>query len=97
NYTYLFLILKKFSVNEIKLYGLNRTNYKVYLPNSIRYKISLNTNNGYWPIVHDKMIFYDLIQGKLETPELLGLIFRGEFLSRCEIKRFSDLVKMLQK
>lgn len=76
-----FLLGKGFSLEEMVLYGLNRENYSKYLPNSIRYRITLNTNNGYWPILHDKMLFYSFVKEHLPTPRLLGHVFLGKLTS----------------
>lgn len=76
-----FLISKGFTVKEILMYGITTSNYDSYLPESIRHKITLNTNSGYWPILHDKLIFHDFIKGKLPTPKLLGTVFRGKVFS----------------
>jgi hypothetical protein len=75
------LWIKGFDSNNILLYDLIHKNAKEYLPDSIRYKISLNTNTGYWPILHDKLIFYKFIKDELPTPEILAVIFEGKFLT----------------
>lgn len=77
----LFLWFKGFDSDSILSYNLNFKNYHLYLPDSIRYKITLNTNSGYWPIFHDKLIFYNYVKDKLVTPEIDYYIFNGHLYS----------------
>ncbi|EJF09712.1 sugar-transfer associated ATP-grasp domain-containing protein [Pontibacter sp. BAB1700] len=75
-----YLWSKGFDTKNIILYKLNFNNWINYLPDSIRYKITLNTNQCYWPILHDKLLFYSFINGKLPTPELFGIIHHGNIV-----------------
>ncbi|MDT0686569.1 sugar-transfer associated ATP-grasp domain-containing protein [Autumnicola psychrophila] len=68
---------KGFDTESIILYSLNKDNFRHYLPDSIRYKISLQSNRGYWPVLHDKLIFYRYIKNLLPTPELIATVFDG--------------------
>lgn len=77
----IFLWLKGFDSDSILLYNLNRKNYYSYLPDAIRYRISLNTNSGYWPILHDKLIFHNYVKEQLPTPELDFLIHTGKLFT----------------
>lgn len=87
------LIQEGFDIDEIKLYGLNEENYKHFLPNSVRHKISLLTNSGYWPILHDKMIFYTFAKDFLPTPKLLSLFFSGRCTSLDGFDLFESIYK----
>ncbi|WP_165870280.1 sugar-transfer associated ATP-grasp domain-containing protein [Albibacterium bauzanense] len=91
------MMSKGFDVESIYLYSLNKTNYKKYLPDSAIPKISLNSNNGYWPILHDKFVFYRFIKDKLPTGELLGIVFKGEITAVDGVFGYAELLEGLKK
>jgi len=91
------MMSKGFDVESISLYSLNKTNYKQYLPDSAIPKISLNSNNGYWPILHDKFVFYRFIKDKLPTGELLGIIFEGKITPVDCVFGYAELLAGLKE
>lgn len=91
------MMSKGFDVESISLYSLNKTNYKKYLPDSAIHKVSLNSNNGYWPILHDKFVFYRFIKDKLPTGELLGIVFRGKITPVDCTFGYAELMEGLER
>lgn len=89
-----FLIEKGYSPKEIQLYGLNRSNYSHYFRDSLRYQVTVKTNTGYWPILHDKMLFYNFIKDYLPTPKLFATIFYGSI--RWQAEEFSSVDEIYQ-
>ena len=73
--------LKGFDTENIRLYKLSKDNYKFYLKDSIRYKISININSNYWPILHDKLYFDYFIDTHMRTNKLLFLIYNKNLIS----------------
>ncbi|WP_018479673.1 sugar-transfer associated ATP-grasp domain-containing protein [Pontibacter roseus] len=90
-----YLWSKGFDTKNIILYKLNFSNWCNYLPDSIRYKITLNTNQNYWPILHDKFLFYSFINDKLPTPELFGIIHQGSIFGVKENYNYEIFLKQI--
>ena len=93
----IFFMGKGFDIESISNYSLNLKNYRNFLPDSIRYKITYNSNNGYWPIFHDKLIFYHYIKSQLPTPEVYGTIFEGKIFSGDLDFTHNDILTVLKE
>jgi len=89
-----FLWFKGFDSDSILSYNLNLKNYHLYLPDGVKYRITLSTNSGYWPIMHDKLIFYNYINHKLPTPELDFIIYEGQLIPVED--KSNDLNRIIQ-
>lgn len=71
--------LKGFNSEHIALYNLKENDYRNFLNDACKYKVTLWTNKNVWPVLHDKLYFDSFMRGKLPTIPVLFFISNGTF------------------
>lgn len=92
----LYMMSKGFHVKTIHLQNLNPRNYKEYLPDACVPRITTNSNSGYWPIFHDKYLFYNFVKNIFPTNKLLGLVLKGVISGVDNSFAFENLMQRLE-
>lgn len=67
-----------FSTGTVLLFGLNEGNWRDYPRDSLRHRITLETNRHVWPVLHDKLWLDSFMRGKLRHVEALFFVVRGK-------------------
>jgi hypothetical protein len=75
--------MRGFTTEHTLLLGLNDENWRDFLQDSWRYRITLETNKHVWPILHDKFLFDNYMKGRLPISEALFCVIEGQFTD-CE-------------
>lgn len=95
-FKYLPYWIKGFDTEQIRLFDLVNNPSTNYFPNAYAHRLSLNTNVGYWPIMHDKLFFHLFFRGKLKMAKLYFIVSKGSFVTideACDAKKLLELLK----
>jgi len=86
-----------FSSEQISLYELDSKPTHDYFPDFLKYRFTVRTNQGVWPILHDKLLFDSFMGSRLPISRLLGVSNRGEVMPIQEGWTIADAVAGLQR
>lgn len=81
-----------FSSEQISLYELHSKPTHDYFPDFLKYRFTVRTNQGVWPILHDKLQFDSFMASRLPISRLLGVASDGDVMAIQEGWSLADTV-----
>jgi hypothetical protein len=71
--------MRGFKSEHILIYDLQETNWRHYMPDIFRYRVSTRSNFHVWPILHDKLVFDAFMRDRLPVIAALFYMDQGRF------------------